>query len=119
LRDIVLKQLSKLEPKLIILFGSYAKNNQNENSDLDLAFLSNKKITNWQRWELAQDLAKELNIDVDLVDLDLADDVLRMQIVSTGEILLNKNMDSFLDRCYFNYITLNEDRWEILESYGR
>ena len=80
---------SKLNLKLLILFGSFAKKTQTNNSDLDLAFLSKDNITNIERWNISQSLASDLNIDVDLIDLQKASDVLKFQIVSTGEIIYN------------------------------
>ena len=35
-------QLKKLNPDKIILFGSYAKNQQDENSDIDILFIKEK-----------------------------------------------------------------------------
>ncbi|KIM13249.1 MAG: hypothetical protein KU38_00900 [Sulfurovum sp. FS08-3] len=118
-QDFIIEKLSHLKPKLIIIFGSYAKNSYHSRSDIDIAFYSEVKIDNYQRWLLAQDIAMGLNIDVDLVDMQSANDVLRFEIASTGKVILNKNMDSFLDRCYTSYFVLNEDRKEILEHYDR
>ena len=116
-KDVIVKELLHLNPKLIIIFGSYAKGLQTNDSDLDIAFYSDKNIDNYNRWLLAQEIAIELNIDVDLVDLKNANDVLKFEIVSSGEVILNKNMDIFLDRSYTNYFQLNDDRREILEYY--
>ena len=108
-----------MKPKLIIIFGSYAKNTQHSRSDIDIAFYGEVKIDNYQRWLLAQEIAMGLDIDVDLIDLKSANDVLLFEIVSHGKVILNKNMDSFLDRCYTNYFVLNDDRREILKYYDR
>jgi predicted nucleotidyltransferase len=118
-RELIIKKLSLLNPKLIIIFGSFAKGETTKDSDLDIAFYSQSEIDNYQRWLLAGDLAIEFNIDVDLIDLKKANDVLRFEIVSNGEVILNKNMDNFLDRSYVNYFVLNEDRKEILDYYDR
>ncbi|MEA3315371.1 MAG: nucleotidyltransferase domain-containing protein [Campylobacterota bacterium] len=118
-QDFMIEKLSHLKPKLIIIFGSYAKNTYHSRSDIDIAFYSDIKIDNYQRWLLAQNIAMGLNIDVDLVDIQSANDVLKFEIASTGKVILNKNMDSFLDRCYTSYFVLNEDRKEILEYYDR
>ncbi|MEA3315793.1 MAG: nucleotidyltransferase domain-containing protein [Campylobacterota bacterium] len=118
-QDFIIEKLSHLKPKLITIFGSYAKNSYHSRSDIDIAFYSEIKIDNYQRWLLAQNIAMGLNIDVDLVDIESANDVLKFEIASTGKVILNKNMDSFLDRCYTSYFVLNEDRKEILEYYDR
>jgi len=119
MRETILKHLLILNPKLVIIFGSYAKGVQNSDSDIDIAFFSEDKISNWQRWQVAQDIAIGLNIDVDLIDMNSANDVLKFEIVSHGEIILNKNMDHFLDKCYIDYMRLNDDRGEILKYYER
>jgi predicted nucleotidyltransferase len=118
-KDMIIKHLSMLQPKLIIIFGSYAKDRQHTKSDLDIAFLSDSTINSYKRWLLAQNIAIELDIDVDLVDLSCVNDVLRFEIVSNGIVILNDGMDNFLDRSYTNYFQLNDDRGEILANYDR
>lgn len=116
----LLEMLSKhVDVKLVILFGSYAENSQSVQSDIDIAFLSESVISNLQRWHISQEIASELSRDVDLVDLAQANDVLRYQIVTTGEILYNDGKDLFLDQVFSNYLQLNDDRQEILKHYAR
>ena len=110
----IIAHLKSLEPQLIIIFGSFADNSHNQHSDIDIAFYTKQTIDNYTRWLTAQNLARKLNIDVDLVDLKTANDVLKFQIASRGKIILNHKMDWFLDRCYTDYFTLNDDRQEIL-----
>ena len=119
MKSIILNKLQPFNPKLIIIFGSFAKGMNNSDSDLDIAFYSDENITNYQRWSIAQDIAIALDIDVDLVNLKKANDVLKFEIISSGDVILNKGMDSFLYRCFTNYFILNDDRKEILEHYAR
>lgn len=106
--------------KLIIIFGSFAKGDDNKDSDLDIAFLTAQQITNVKRWQVAQSLASQINRDVDLVDLSNANDVFKFQIVSQGQIIYQlKNMDSYLDQVYLTYLKLNEDRQGIIDNYGK
>ena len=119
MRDIILDKLQSINPKLVIIFGSFAKGTNNNDSDLDIAFYSDDNIDNYQRWSIAQDIAIALDIDVDLVDLKKANDVLKFEIISSGDIVFNKGMDSFLDRGFIDYFVLNDDRKEILEYYAR
>ena len=99
----IIQILQKVNPQLIIIFGSFATATNNSNSDLDIAFYSDQNIDNYQRWLLAQDIAIALNIDVDLVDLKTANDVLKFEIIANGDVILNRNMDVFLDRGYTDY----------------
>jgi len=119
LNKIILEKLAVFNPQLVMVFGSYAKKTQTPQSDLDIAFWSDKELSSYEIWLLAQQIAMELNIDIDLVNLKDANDVLKFQVATTGIILLNNNMDSFLDKCYTDYFQLNDDRKEILDYYGR
>jgi predicted nucleotidyltransferase len=125
LKDKIVSFLSnKLDLELLIIFGSYAKGQANNNSDIDLAYLSSHDINPADKWGICQSLARELNIDVDLVDLKHANDVLSFQIISQGIIIYQKNNDSieiekYLDNVYSRYMQLNQDRKEILDNYAR
>jgi predicted nucleotidyltransferase len=63
--------------RAIYLFGSWGKPFQREDSDIDVAILPSAPIDNVQRWELAQEAARNMKRDVDLVDLLGATTVLR------------------------------------------
>ena len=104
--------LSNIESiKLIIVFGSFATGDNNKNSDIGIAFLTTKTISDVQRWQVAQSIASHINRDVDLVDITKANDVFKFQIVSQGKIIYQlKNMDQYLDQIYLTYLRLNEDR---------
>jgi uncharacterized protein len=106
-------------PNLIVLyrFGSRAKGDIRQDSDVDLAVLTGDPLPAWRRFELAQKLAVRLHCDVDLVDLRTASAVMRMQIISTGECLDSPNgaaRREFEMYVYSHYARLNEERQEIL-----
>lgn len=104
----------KLNLKLLILFGSQAKNEAFIWSDIDIAFLSKEDISNINRWELSQELAYFYQKEVDLIDLKKANTILKFEIVSTGEVIFNKNQDNFLIRAYTEYFDFNIDRRDII-----
>ena len=110
-----------LELKWVSLFGSVINKNFDENrSDIDIAFISSRNITNVERWEIQEKLASQLNIDIDLVDLSKSNDVISFEAISKGINIFKKSskkLEQFLDSIYINYIQLNEDRKEILEMY--
>ncbi|MCG9730978.1 nucleotidyltransferase domain-containing protein [Shewanella sp. Isolate13] len=85
--------------KLIYLFGSFASGEQHPKSDLDVAILPAKALDNLSRWQLAQTLACELNIDVDLIDLNTASTVLCQQVITQGVLLWGSQNDD-------NYFTV-------------
>jgi predicted nucleotidyltransferase len=106
----------------VILFGSYAKNLADKNSDIDVAFLSKDKIFNLERWQLQEDLASKLNKNIDLINLETATDVLKFQIASQGKVIYaadRQNVENYLDKIYTAYLQLNEDRKGILEDISK
>lgn len=82
--DILKREIS---PWLIILFGSLVKGNFRKDSDIDIAYLSDKEISNVERFWVSQEIADSLNRDIDLIDLKKASTVLKAQIVGTGEVI--------------------------------
>ena len=70
----VLNSLSEIKIELkekygiekIALFGSYARNEANETSDIDIAILKAKNITLSNRLNAKNMLEKKLNVKVDL-----------------------------------------------------
>lgn len=65
---------------MLFLFGSKAKGGFREDSDLDLAYLSDQDIAEYEQYMLAQKLAKLSGHEVDLIDLNKASTVLRSAI---------------------------------------
>ena len=109
-------------PVAIYLFGSRAADAVHESSDIDFAVLPQAPLSPKERWDLQQELAIALHIDVDLVDLLSASTVMRLQVVSTGEILFESDPTR---RAEFEMVTLsmyaklNQERREILEQVQR
>jgi len=110
------------DPVAIYLFGSVAADAVHESSDIDIAVLPQEPLSTETRWNLQQELAIALRTDVDLVDLLSASTVMRLQVVSTGELMFEG--DSY-KRAEFEMVTfsmyarLNEERREILEQVKR
>lgn len=105
--------------RAIYLFGSWGKPFQREDSDIDVAILPSAPIDNVQRWELAQEVARSMKRDVDLVDLLGATTVLRYQALTYGERIYcgdRAEAESFESRILSDYVRLNEARHGILNS---
>lgn len=104
-------------------FGSADTPFERSDSDIDLAILTSKPLSSLVRWELAQDLARQLRRDVDLVDLRSASTVLRQQVFQHGQRIYCANRflaDEFESRTLSDYVRLNEARLSILnEIYER
>ncbi len=115
--DFLQKNISNIEA--IYIFGSFAENNFNKSSDIDIAYLSDTKISPVQKWKLANDLASILKRDIDLVDLKSANTIFKFQIVSKGERIFCKNItkvESFETLVWSFYIRFQEERRPIIEQ---
>ena len=107
------------EVKAIYLFGSQGSNTSRENSDVDIAILPPEPLAAIERWELSQQLATELNIDVDLIDLLTASTVLRMEIITTGQRLYscNQSAETFEMTTLSMYQHLQDERAGLVADF--
>lgn len=120
LEQMIIDALSKTaSPFLIYLFGSYVKQTEHPDSDIDIAFLSkDKKLGKYELFLIAQDIASKLNRDVDLIDLNQASTVFQAQVISTGKVIYNidnREKSQFEMKILKMYAKLNEERAPILE----
>ena len=119
--DIIVRELKdEVAATLVYIYGSYASCRQRPESDVDVAYLGEKVLSNYDRFMLAQRLASLLGRDVDLVDLRQASTVLQMQVVSKGRVVfcrdeLSKQKHEML--IFKMYARLNEERQKILLGY--
>ena len=81
----------------IYLFGSAARGDARNDSDVDLAVLGRRPLTPLRRFELQRELSVLLNRDVDLVDLLCANSILRAEVIAHGRRLHQRDADSVLD----------------------
>lgn len=110
---------SKMPVHFIIVFGSYAKGNEREDSDLDIALFSEHEISAYERFILAGELASVLGIEVDLIDIRQIDTVFTMQIFSHGVPIYIEDPNQFYTqrmRAYSMYLSLNEQRAPVIQS---
>lgn len=109
----------KIDPDFIILFGSYATGKTRENSDLDLAFFTEKDISDYERFIIAQELADAIKVEVDLIDIIKVDTVFAAQIFFNGTLIACKDENQFIKqrmRALSMYATLNEQRKDLLKA---
>ncbi len=108
---------SRLDPFLIILFGSAAAGRLRTDSDIDLAFLSTRGARPYDLFMLAQVMAGKLGRDIHLVNLQHASTVLQCQVVSKGKVILDREplrRQEFFVQVLKEYARLNEERSPIL-----
>jgi predicted nucleotidyltransferase len=94
-RDAVLRLLPDVEA--IYVFGSVARGDAHVDSDLDLAVLGAGPLAALRRFELQRELSALLDRDVDLVDLHIANSVLRVEAIAHGRRPYARDADYALD----------------------
>lgn len=116
--DALIKYLSDLE--LVYLFGSFADNTMTAQSDIDIAVMLAKPLSSVERFNVAQLIANELNINIDLINLLDCSTVLQKQIIEKGVLLFGNNAcaDVFEMKVMSMYQHLNDERADILKSSG-
>ncbi len=127
----VIQHLLDAVPDVIAVyqFGSAARGESRADSDIDVAVLARAPIHAQRRFEIEQALAVRLHRDVDLVDLQEASTVMRMQVLATGHCLESthdRDRRLFEMYAYSDYARLNEERRDIIKGvtargsvYGR
>ena len=116
----IVETLKQAIPTLqaLYLFGSQKDGSAVSSSDVDIAYLSTKPLDNVVRWELSQQLARQLSKDVDLVELFQTNTVFRYQILSTGERLYGEGyeVEAFETLAYSFYLRFQEERQPIVDA---
>lgn len=111
--------VNRLNPVLVYVFGSFARDELRDDSDIDIAFLSNLEFSTYDIFMLSQELAIIYNREVDLIDLKKASTVFKAQIVGTGDVIYcnNENIKTeFQIRAFKEYALLNEEREVIMKG---
>jgi predicted nucleotidyltransferase len=119
-KTVIIQVLSeRLSAFSIILFGSAAKGLLRQESDIDIAFMSNETFTSYDIFMIAQDLADQLKREVDLLDFNQASTVFQAQIVANGVLLLDEKKVVRQYAFMYSlkaYALLNEERSEIIQN---
>ncbi len=110
--------LENVDCDAIVLFGSYARETQNAESDIDIAIKPNTNISKKQIFYLSQELEEKIKTEVDLINLDDINDSFRYEILINGKTIYCKDELKFelykLDM-YREYLELNESRQIIID----
>jgi hypothetical protein len=85
---------------LAFLFGSFAKGTANATSDIDVAVLFDTLPDAYQINALRDRLASRLKADVDIVVLNSASPIIKMQVLKHGVVICKKT-----DAAYSNFYT--------------
>ncbi len=110
----------------IYLFGSRAVGGQRDDSDIDIAMLLHPKaarqMTGLQSFTLQCELAVELDLSVDLINLRQVNTVMQMEIIHTGELIFCADAyvcEEFEMLTLSFYQKLNEERADIMAQVMR
>ena len=111
IRDRLLGIMPKL--KAIYVFGSFAKDEANKDSDIDIGIISEDRLSPSATFDMAQQLAVLINCDVDLLDIEQVPLVMQFQVISTGKNIYAKyplELLEFETRIISMYQRFNEER---------
>ncbi len=106
----------------VYLFGSAARGQRRQESDVDVAVLARHPLAPETRWTLQERLADQLHSDVDLVDLRAASTVMRAQVLASDRVLYDADptiRQRFEMHALSMYADLNETRAAILKDIHR
>lgn len=81
----------------VYLFGSRAKDQATNRSDIDLAVFAASPVDPVALYRLARDLEVRLDLDVDLIDLARASTVLQMEVLESDQRVYCRDPDAALD----------------------
>lgn len=112
------KLIEKTSAFLIILFGSAAAGKMRGDSDIDIAYLSDKELSEYEVFSISQELAGLMGRDIDLIDMSKASTVFKANILGRGKIIYStdeKKKHEFQIRTFKEYCLLNEERKGILD----
>jgi predicted nucleotidyltransferase len=104
---------------LVFLFGSYAGDEVTVFSDLDIAIFFRESPDIYAFNELREKLERTLHIAVDVVTLNSASPVIRMQVLKKGVLLINRDArvyNTFFVDTVKAYDDLKRNRKEIEEN---
>ena len=117
IKEIILKNI---ECEAIVLFGSYARGTQNEESDIDIAIKPKNTIEKKDLYNTSLELADKLDKEIDLINLNSEiGDGFRYEILINGKTIYCEDEFKFemykLDM-YREYLELNESRQIIIKK---
>ncbi len=121
IKDIILEELSEIEKEIVYIFGSYAKGEATQSSDVDIAVYSLKDYDSFDFFLKAQNISKRIKREVDLVQLKQSSTVFQKEVIENGKVIFEKSAierEKFELLVFKKYSRLNEERKKIIENYG-
>lgn len=85
--DIIIEVMKPYNPKKIGIFGSYARGENTEESDIDILYEDRGKTTLFDHITMIESLKKHLNRDVDLVTSKALHPMLENKILNDIKVI--------------------------------
>lgn len=113
------KILENIDTLAIILYGSFSRNTQNAESDIDIAVIS-ESTDKTVLFELKKSIEELTSRDIDLVNLENIDisESLRYEVLMNGVLLYCKDnfkFDIYKIEKLKEFLDFNESRYDIIE----
>ena len=89
-QPLIKKAISTINPQKIVLFGSFARGDQKEKSDIDLAFEFQSSQENWVLFKSWIDDHFQTLRELDLVNLDEADASIVESVKKEGIVIYER-----------------------------
>ncbi len=80
---------------LVFLFGSFVSGDVTSFSDLDIAIYSTGPFDFYRTNDLKEDISEMLGVEADIVVLNNASPVIKMQVLKKGTLLINKDQRAY------------------------
>ena len=117
--DIVQKILENTDTLAIVLYGSFSRNSQNDESDIDIAIVS-ERTDKAALFELKKNIEEITFRDVDLINLESIDisESLRYEVLMNGVLLYCRDdfkFDMYKIEKLKEFLDFNESRNDIIE----
>ena len=88
--DTIIDTLKPYHPKKIGIFGSYARGDNNEKSDIDVLYVFDKSIGLFSLVRIKENLEQKLNKKIDMVSEKYANPKLKPFILNDLKIIYGK-----------------------------
>lgn len=109
--------------KVAYLFGSYADDTYNENSDIDIAIMYKEPVNEYDHAGKSIDVSRVfLDFPVDYIDLERINVFLQFEILSKGKLIYCENEQDLIDftrRVQDLYIEMDYERKKYIQTVLR
>lgn len=106
--------------KIAYLFGSYADDTYNENSDIDIAVIYKENMDEYEHAGKSLDVSKVFNyIDVDYLDLEKINVFLQFEILKKGKLIYcddEEYLAKFSKKVQEQYIEMDYERQKYFKA---